>query len=288
MTDPRHGIDPDHGNLSRAAAPGDDTDPHAPVGAYVLDALTPAERRAFQAHLSTCAACQTEVVELRETLAETAVLTQTAPPPALRTEVLAAIRNVPQLGPEPRPASSPAADREAGHLPDRPPARGRDPETVVLRPARWHRIARIGVAAVLAVVLAVGGWTVGRHQQVQTTQADQAAQHQLLSAPDTRIYHQPMPGGGRVTYITSASQNAAMAVLSGRPGLQAGHVFQLWTMHTNDGRTVAEADQTFTAQPDRSVWLTGNITNAAAIAITIEPDGGSKTPTTTPFAIQQL
>ncbi len=46
------------------------TDPFAyDDGAYVLGALDDAERRAFEAHLETCAACRARVAELRDTAA---------------------------------------------------------------------------------------------------------------------------------------------------------------------------------------------------------------------------
>src|SRR5436190_28441 len=39
--------------------------PHADLAGYLLDALTPGERRAFEAHLASCARCQHEAEELR-------------------------------------------------------------------------------------------------------------------------------------------------------------------------------------------------------------------------------
>src|SRR5215467_5484720 len=62
-------------------------------GAYALDAITPAEREAAQAHLAGCAACTRRLQELR---AVVDVLPYSAPqlkPPAsLKGRVLGAIR----------------------------------------------------------------------------------------------------------------------------------------------------------------------------------------------------
>lgn len=277
MTKPQHAADPNSGG-----------DPHALVGAYALDALTPDEREQFEAHLATCTACQTEVSDFRETLAETAAVTQTAPPQRLRADILASIATVRQLDPQSQTANHPTNSQSVGDFTNRTSIPSRDPGQVVIRPARWRRVTEIAVAAVVAIVLAIGGWTVGRHQQSQTVQADQSAQQRLLSAPDARIYHQPMPGGAKVAYIISRSRNAGMVAVSGRPDPGAGHVFQLWTMHTEHGKTVPEPDRTFTGQQTQPIWLTGSLANAIAVAITIEPDGGSKHPTTNPFALQQL
>lgn len=73
---------------------------HEYAGAYVLDAMDPRERRAFEAHLAECAACQRDVREFRETLSGLKELVGQPPPPTLRASVLAAIQNVPQLPPD--------------------------------------------------------------------------------------------------------------------------------------------------------------------------------------------
>ena len=73
---------------------------HEDAGAYVLDAMDPRERRAFEAHLAECAACQRDVREFRETLSGLKELVGQPPPPTLRASVLAAIQNVPQLPPD--------------------------------------------------------------------------------------------------------------------------------------------------------------------------------------------
>jgi anti-sigma factor RsiW len=74
-------------------------DQHDDSGAYVLDAMGPQERRAFEAHLRECAVCQRNVREFRETLSGMKELVGQPPPPTLRDTILATIRNVPQLPP---------------------------------------------------------------------------------------------------------------------------------------------------------------------------------------------
>jgi anti-sigma factor RsiW len=76
---------------------------HEDAGAYVLDAMDPRERRAFEAHLAECAACQRDVREFRETLSGLKELVGQPPPPTLRASVLAAIQNVAQLPPDEDP-----------------------------------------------------------------------------------------------------------------------------------------------------------------------------------------
>src|SRR4051794_17498777 len=83
-----------------------DTDIHALSGAYVLDAVDDIERAAFGRHLASCESCRGEIDEFRETAARLADSTWSAAPPALRTQVLAAIGRTRQA-----PASSGAARR---------------------------------------------------------------------------------------------------------------------------------------------------------------------------------
>jgi hypothetical protein len=62
---------------------------HALTGAYVLDALGPAERERFERHLASCATCPDEVRELAATAAQLASAAIVTPPPALKGRVLA-------------------------------------------------------------------------------------------------------------------------------------------------------------------------------------------------------
>src|SRR4051794_23204496 len=73
---------------------------HALSGAYAVDALEPAEKALFEAHLAACTACQAEVAELQEATALLGGTASTEPPPALRDSVLAGIRSVRPLPPE--------------------------------------------------------------------------------------------------------------------------------------------------------------------------------------------
>src|SRR5664279_593373 len=92
---------------------------HGAVGAYAMNALDGAELEEFETHLADCAMCQREVIEFRETASEMSLLSRTAPPPALKESVMAAIAGVrvlpPEVGaePEPAPVLAEAAPRRA-------------------------------------------------------------------------------------------------------------------------------------------------------------------------------
>jgi anti-sigma factor RsiW len=76
------------------------TDVHTLAGAYVLDAVSDAERRAFEHHMTRCPSCTQEVRELRETTVRLGSATVAAPPPRMWDQVHDATR---QLSPSARP-----------------------------------------------------------------------------------------------------------------------------------------------------------------------------------------
>ena len=74
-------------------------DIHTLAGAYVLDAVDPEERAGFEAHLAECESCRDEVAALRGTAAALAASEAAPPPESLRTKVMAAAAQTPQLPP---------------------------------------------------------------------------------------------------------------------------------------------------------------------------------------------
>ena len=75
-------------------------DLHTLSGAYVLDAVdSTAERDRYEHHLHRCQTCAGEVRELLEVTTSLAMAAALQPPPALRPQVLAAVRRTRQLPP---------------------------------------------------------------------------------------------------------------------------------------------------------------------------------------------
>jgi hypothetical protein len=132
-----------------------DPDVHSLLGPYVLDALDPAERTAFERHLRACAACRDEVADLRPAAAALADR-PLAPPVELRERVM-------------RLAAGSASVRR--------------PETRPGRRRLWV------VAAAAAVVIGVGGGVVISQRDDPMTAA------QVFAAPDVRTHDMPTKMG---------------------------------------------------------------------------------------------
>ncbi|MCW2857653.1 MAG: hypothetical protein JWR52_3268 [Marmoricola sp.] len=226
---------------------------HALSGAYAVDALDEVERARFEAHLAECADCRAEVTSLQAATTLLSGLSETAPPPELRSRVLADIKTVRPL----------------------PPTVARITER---RPRRWTNLL-----AAAAVIGAVGGGTAiwqDTHQGTSTRAP--SAIDRVLEAADVQKVSQPLPHGASATVFRSKSQSAAVLVTHDLPGLPAGHVYELWFRDQHGTMVPAGL---MAGGGNRTVLFEGNANNARGVGVTVEPAGGSKQPTTIPVAL---
>ncbi len=226
------------------------SDIHALSGAYAFDALDPAERAGFETHLAACAACRAEVASFQETSALIAETTAEAPPASLRAGVLAGIREVRPLPPEPARA------------------------TVV--PMRRRVLPRLLATAAALVLLAAGllVW-----HPWQSSRADLA--DQVLHAQDAVSSTQRMAGGGEMTLVRSPSLERAVLVAHDLPSPGLGKTYQLWLAQPGSGMISAG----LISDTSDTTVLTGDAATATAAAVSVEPDTGSPEPTTDPVAL---
>ena len=287
------------------------SDVHSAVGSYVADALNPAERAEFEAHLAGCRSCQLEVAEFSETLAELTPLVARRPPAALRESVLAAIRTVQPLA------------REAVVRPEERPIRVSDPESPELQPLvpaaitevrplgpdevapldehpsevpdwtwlgmtaglsddlaarrgrRTERILAGLVAAALIVALAFSGWVYVSWQENQTRVSEAQHVNELLTAPDVKVYP-AVVDGTPVSYTVSKQRNEALFIAKNLPSPGDNQVWELWTLK---GDAPTRADLVRTGGNVRQ-WIRGPVGDATGLAISREPGSrGSDRPT---------
>jgi anti-sigma-K factor RskA len=233
---------------------------------YVLDALDEQERVAFESHLPGCPDCQAEVVALRATVAGLGAADAVAPPERLRAAVLAEVARTPQVAPE-----ATAADAVA------------NAEVVPLGSRRRRLVAVLAVAATLLALLAIGlGALLGQaRSQRDEVSADAQRVAQVLTAPDARSTTAAVQGGGRAAVVVSPSQQAAVLVGDDLAQPPAGHVYQLWFIGA-DGKAASAGTFTPGPQGSAAVPLDGTPAGAATVGMTVEPSGGSSSPTTQP------
>jgi Anti-sigma-K factor rskA, C-terminal/Putative zinc-finger len=251
---------------------------HGAVGSYVVNALDRDERDEFEAHLAVCPTCTREVQEFRETAAELSLLASAAPPPALRSSILSAISEVRPLPPE---APAEVAPAEPSPLTTEAAAVERPIDELALRrQQRRTRILSVLVAAVVAAALALGGVVYGLVQARQAQVAQQAAETELLTAPDVKTYTATMKDGGQVSFVVSRSLNRAMFVGKNLPAVGADRSYQLWTL---EGQR-AIPDNTVPGGGDRKEFFRETLSGVTGLAVSVEAAGGAQKPT--PDAIQ--
>lgn len=240
---------------------------HDLAALYAVDALSPQERAAFEQHLAGCRTCRDEVAGFSEAAAGLAAGTALAPPPELRASVLAAVRNArPQPGQQaphglPSLASTP--------VPAGPAAR---------RQRRTRRLLAAAAAVVLVPGIALAGWALGarsaEQEQEQLAAAEQERLSALLAAPDIAARSIDVDGAA-ATVLFSESLDEGLFVGPTLPAPEPGSEYQLWLV---EGGTPVP-DARFKNGGERGVWLRGDLSAADAVALTLEPEGGSVTPT---------
>lgn len=275
------------------------------LAAHALGALDAGERRALEAHLSSCAECRAELDQWQETAA---TLTYAAPPgepsPDLRARILQDARSHPRVKPgaSARPASTessaraseaaeaPEASEERKVLPFSPPAR-----------RRWSAPA---IAGALAAGLAFAAlalsvfllWQRNVRQQAELAQLRERLDRTQSELARAREMQAPLASPDAQAAMLAGTKAAprAHAMLAfdkrtGRTMLLAydlppapeGKAYQLWFIadghvmpggvFTPDARGHAELrDQ----MPDEGLKAP-----SAIFAVTLEPAGGTREPT---------
>ncbi|MCX5044337.1 anti-sigma factor [Aldersonia sp. NBC_00410] len=225
---------------------------------YALDALDDNERRAVEADLAAAqeglrAAFTDEVRVIRETLAAVSDVGAVTPSGQVRERVLAQIRS------------------------------GVPPDALALK--RRSRRRRQLLAAAAAIVVAVGA--VVAVQALTDEPAPAVTAEQVLDEPDVHSATAPIPGGGMATVSYSPAADALVLVMDGVTPPPADVNYQMWLM--SDAAPAVSAG-TMSAQdvaPTTTV-VVDDVGSAQKLGFTVEPPGGSATPTSEPFAVIDL
>ena len=139
------------------------------------------------------------------------------------------------------------------------------------------------VAAALALIVGVGALVTQPWAPSDDVQRLTAAE-QVLQAPDAQEVYVDLGEAGRATLTRSKSQDRAVITTEDMTSAPSGKDYELWFI---------EGDEFVSAglmpdEPDQTVVLDGSAGAAAAVGITVEPEGGSKQPTSDPIAVFDL
>ncbi len=225
-------------------------DIHALTGAYALDAVSGVERMDFERHLAECDSCTQEVRELRETAARLGLAAAAPPPPMLKSRVMAEIHNV----------------------------RQQSPETTVVplrRRSLAQRLTLVAAAVFFVATAGLGVIVVRQNSQLDDATAQAARMEQILSAGDAQLLTMQNRDGGTMRVAVSRSQDKMLLLSDDLASPPEGKTYQVWAVDAGGQRSMGLMKP---SNGDVSLAV-GGFSGANAVAVTVEPDGGSQKPT---------
>ncbi|MEO6828100.1 MAG: anti-sigma factor [Microbacteriaceae bacterium] len=253
----------------------DPDDPRLLAAGFALGSLTARERAEYQNYLDSTPGAFKEADELQSTAARLGEAVQPVDPPArLKADIMARLGGIPQLPPLETAAAMDGLTTDP-NLTTRATSRAR---------ARWfNRPVGILAAAAAAAVLFVGGTLVGIginsgesfHQQQASALAS------INSAPDAQRTTATITGGGTATVVWSPEVGKSALLVDGLKSLPSDKTYELWYIAGDVPTPAGTMDPT----ENGTTWrvLEGELRPGATIGVTVEPQGGSKKPTTTPI-----
>ena len=138
------------------------------------------------------------------------------------------------------------------------------------------------VAAVMVAAVALGGVVYTLVQSRQAQVAQQAAETELLTAPDVQTYSATMKDGGQISFVVSRSLDRAMFIGKDLPTVGADRRYQLWTLEGE--RPIP--DNLVAGGGDRQQFFRESLSGVTGLAVSVEAAGGAQQPT--PSTIQTV
>ncbi len=239
------------------------------LGAYALDAVDGEELTALEVHLVTCPRCRAELDSLHEVAA--ALGTSVEPlPDGLWSSIAGRLPERPgDDEPPPMPRLSPEGRSPFRPPPDRRPRR------------RRTAVAALGAlaiaAAAVAVVLGIG--LVRADNRVSGLQAAVAHQGSPVAAalrtPGHRLVALDTPSHGQLAQFVVVPDGRGYLVSSKLPRLRADRTYQLWGIVGSRPVSLGLLGDA----PSQAVFTMAGANRPSRLSITVEPSGGSVTPT---------
>ncbi|MCS5721119.1 anti-sigma factor [Herbiconiux sp. CPCC 203407] len=271
----------------------DDNDPRELTGAYALDAVDTGEREAFERAAGRSENLQAEADELRETALLLALSADpVAPSERLKIDLMAKIASTPQEMPtrsESRPAESAPVDPQpqVAQSAEALPLAASSTPAELKASRRWFS-GPIGLVAGVAAAAALfigGGFVGGALSPDAPVVIDASATElaEITAASDSQRTTVELDGGTTATLVWSEELGRSAVVTDGLEPLPDDKVYEAWYIDS-EGAVPAG---TFTASGAGTAWhvLEGTMAAGATVGVTVEPAGGSETPTTDPVIV---
>ena len=221
---------------------------------YALHAMRQSElddvdRQLANAPAPVALAFAEEVRAVRETMALVSTSTAVEPPAHLRARLLSAV--------------------DQGRV-------------VELRPRSTRgRTAAIAIAAAMAIGLGAAGVGFALRPEPKPNAAEQ-----IFAAPDVKTVSGNIAAGGTATVVFSRQRHAGVLVMNDVAPPKPGTVYQMWLVGANGPESAGLMDAS--AVTPSTTAVLPNLGDSNTLALTVEPTGGSVSPTTPIFAALPL
>lgn len=247
-------------------------DIHMLTGAYAVDALPDDERERFEQHLAECEACQVEVRELQATAAQLGTVDATGPPASLKHNVIDEIRRTRQEPAHFTPTSSYGSTQS--------------PSSVRLQPRWYQRMLVPAAAATVLVVLGLTAVIANLNTRLAELETLAAPVTDVLTAADVITLVQQGPDGARMRLVASPTRGEGVFLVGGMEPAPPDRIYQLWLLRGEQATPAGLFDVDERGRGARV--MTGDMSDVTAVALTVEPEGGSPQPTTDPITVMEL
>lgn len=253
---------------------------HTLTGAYAVDALPEDERALFEEHRAACLACRREVAELQATATLLGELLDQASPPDLRPRVLAQADRTRQESPATRWVD-PLAGVGIGEA-GTPNLRD---ELAARRPATpwWGSLLAPAAAVVALAVLGLSLLVANLSDRLDGAETAAAQMIEVLTSPDADTAAVDGPEGSFARIVLSPSSGRAVLLANGMEQAPDEHTYELWLLA--GGRASPAGLFAVDATGRATHLVRGDLREAEAIGVTVEPAGGSPAPTTDPVMV---
>ncbi|MEP6478801.1 MAG: anti-sigma factor [Rhodoglobus sp.] len=243
-------------------------------GAYALNALDNDERTEFEAQLGESEETRNEVTELSDTAVLLGLAVEPVEPSAeLKTSIMAKLASTPQL---PREVAPVRTLTPAPQIEDDAPAAATARIRWFTRPVA----ALTAVAAAIAII--VGGGVIANSLIDNGSQVAEANQLAAINAADD--FQQTVvdvDGGGSAKLVWSLELASSALIVDGLKQLPSDRTYELWYIDAAGARPAG----VFSVGSDGGTWqvLDGKMAKGDTVGVTVEPRGGSESPTTDPI-----
>ncbi len=233
------------------------------AAAYALGRLVPEERRTFESHAASCAACAKLAQDYKATASLLPLAAdQVEPSPALKMRILrAAEADVKKPALAPPPVEKPRRSWLSGLF-----------SGPMARPAPYALAAALAIVAVIGLSV----WSV----QLNTVKNDREQELTALRGTTTLAIAKGAgpQSGARGEVVRLETEGKTLLRVRGLPSLPSGQTYQMWFI--KDGAPIS-AGLFQVASPNaltESV-VTGDYAKAQIFAVTVEKAGGVPQPT---------